>query len=144
MSINKDWLWLVPLIFAVLILIPAMIFHYCTDYQIWFFILSGVIVGTYYGKNDHRIFHHPYTKDFYKNNHEDLLKLKIFPGVPTLEPIAQIHIFWVHIISGIIGSIALYLLVNRMYFVELFVYEFDWIAFAFFFDSSLRLYWIYS
>lgn len=57
------------------------------------FIISGIAHGIYYGSNNHQIFH--------ANSEE-----------PNKE--GKVNDLWVHLICSIAGSIALYLLLNRI------------------------------
>ena len=91
------------------------------DLKLLLFILSGICSGIFYGVNNHVVFHHPYDKNYYEKKKSDFKDVGVFPGIPVLNPIAQIHIFWVHIISGIIGSVFLYLLSFRISSLESFV-----------------------
>lgn len=88
------------------------------DFKLLLFILSGLCSGIFYGLNNHVIFHHPYDKKYYNDNASTFKALGVFPGIPELNNVAPIHIFWVHVISGIIASISLYLLSTRVQSIE--------------------------
>lgn len=110
---NNGWFWLLLLcsFFIAFAVFPI-------GNKLLLFILSGICSGIFYGVNNHVIFHHQYDKKYYKDNKPIFMALGIFPGVPELNPIAQLHIFWVHIISGIMGSASLYLLSTRLSSIE--------------------------
>lgn len=61
-------------------------------------LLSGLFVGFYYGKNNFELYH---STDPFKYSDK------------SLKFIAQVDAYWKHIVCGLIGSVSLYLLLNR-------------------------------
>ena len=60
----------------------------------WLFIIIGFISGIYHGFYNNQIYHNSSPS---KNVHE------------------KIHIVWMHIVCGLIGSFSLYILFNKFY-----------------------------
>lgn len=89
--------------------------------KLLFFMVSGICVGFFYGQNDHRIWHFPYTDGFYEKNLQSGFKEKKeiwFKEIPSLNDNANTHNLWVHIIGGITGGVALYFLLSHIDFVN--------------------------
>ena len=85
------------LIFSIVALAEAYLFR--EKYLLSFLCISGVIVGIYYGKNNYELYH--------SNN--------VFEEEPrSLKVIARIDAFLKHILCGIMGSVALYVLIEHL------------------------------
>lgn len=108
MLLEKQHFWYLYLLLVLAILVSAFHFN-----NIVLFIASGVLLSIFYGWNNYRIFHYPHTDEFYK---EFLTKEKhrFDKKPPPVNAVAKINERWVHLVSGVTGSVALYFLSSRV------------------------------
>lgn len=97
-TIENKFVDILLLVFCALAILLS--FAICTSFKLPLLVVSGVLLGVYYGKNNYEIYHYDPLK-------EDEGKLK---------PIAQIDSYWKHIVSGVIGSVSLYIISQHLYF----------------------------
>jgi len=95
----------------ILFLVSSVIFLFlgfrCQSFV--YFILAGILQGIFYGKNNYRIFHYPHTDKFYEKYNQESKKKTGFV-VPPVNPKAVLNSYWVHIISAVVGAVAIFFL----------------------------------
>lgn len=70
--------------------------------MIYIFLIIGAITGLFYGWNDYRIYFYPHTDKYYKGK------------IPPVNWIARLNALWVHLVCGIAGAIAFYLVYIKL------------------------------
>lgn len=83
--------------------VPLLHLSYVPVVRLVIFILASLITGFFYGRNNYWIFHASKNKT---------------DRSPLNKP-AEANQFWIHIVCGVIGAIALYLLSFRLDFINL-------------------------
>lgn len=104
---RRQFIWYFCLVLASILVVLAFYYH-----NLFVFIISGLFLGIFYGWNNYRIFHYPHTDEFYQNY---LTKEKQgFEKVPPVNTVARINTMWIHLVSCVTGSIALFFLSTRI------------------------------
>lgn len=98
-SVTDDW-DMIFLILSAASLLIGFIYIQENNTKLILFIIAGILHGFYYGKNNNLIFHRPRKND---PPSEDNSK-------------AKTNTYWVHMICGIAGTIALYFLSSHINF----------------------------
>lgn len=98
---EKAWLFLVfsGVLFLVAFIIPLNNIH-----RVLLFIFSGVLSGLFYGEHNHEVWP-MWTESKLKNG-----TVKLKPQIHNPERYEKMHNCWVHIVGGVAGGTAGYLL----------------------------------
>lgn len=145
------WVLIIVLVLIVLGFLISIINYKLPTFTLFVFIIAGVLVGYYYGYYNLRIFHKPFEDNVYlkepkvptekiieKYNSEGNLIEKIIErnkinrinqyDLSSINDVAIVNSIWVHVVCGLVGAAALYLLSNHICLLDprVTIYRLGW------------------